>query len=291
MQVFDSIDALRTARRQLSGTVAFVPTMGYLHEGHLSLMRAARKNYDHLIVSIFVNPTQFGPNEDLERYPRNPEGDRQLCEQEGCELLFMPSSEMMYPPGYATNISVRGLTENLCGAARPGHFDGVATVVTKLFNIVQPDAAVFGEKDFQQLAVIRRMVADLNLEIDIIGCPIMREADGLAMSSRNRFLSDDDRKSALQLNVALKQAAQSFLMASGGESVMSFGELEGEIRGFLKADAALNIDYIECVHPATLAGYSADQPITSQDPALLALAVFVGSTRLIDNMRLDNLAF
>lgn len=289
MQVFDSIDALRTARRQLSGTVAFVPTMGYLHEGHLSLMRAARKNYDHLIVSIFVNPTQFGPNEDLDRYPRNPEGDRKLCEQEGCELLFMPSNEMMYPPGYTTNISVGGLTENLCGAARPGHFDGVATVVTKLFNIVQPDAAVFGDKDFQQLAVIRRMVADLNLEIDIIGCPIMREADGLAMSSRNRFLSDDDRKSALRLNVALKQAAHIYQQA-GDALPKTFGELVEDIRDFLQADAALKIDYIECVHPATLVPYPPEQTITAQDPAQLALAVFVGSTRLIDNLRLDNLA-
>ncbi len=289
MQVFDSIDALRTARRQLSGSVAFVPTMGYLHEGHLTLMRAAREKYDHLIVSIFVNPTQFGPTEDLERYPRDPEGDRRLCEQEGCELLFMPSSEMMYPPGYATSISVRGLTENLCGAARPGHFDGVATVVTKLFNIVQPDAAVFGEKDFQQLAVIRRMVADLNLEIDIIGCPIMREDDGLAMSSRNRFLSADDRKTALRLNVALKQAAHSYQQA-GDKHPKTFGELVQEISAFLQADAALRIDYIECVHPATLAGYSPDQIITQHDPALVALAVFVGSTRLIDNQRLDYLA-
>lgn len=289
MQVFDSIDALRTARRQLSGTVAFVPTMGYLHEGHLSLMRAARKKYDHLIVSIFVNPTQFGPNEDLDRYPRNPEGDRRLCEQEGCELLFMPSSEMMYPSGYATNISVHGLTENLCGAARPGHFDGVATVVTKLFNIVQPDAAVFGEKDFQQLAVIHRMVCDLNLEIDIIGCPIMREDDGLAMSSRNRFLSEDNRKSALRLHTALQQAEQTFHKISNNAPI-NFAELVEQVRIFLRADEALRIDYIECVHPVTLAVYPPDQTITPQDPALLALAVFVGSTRLIDNMRLDNVA-
>ncbi len=289
MQVFDSIDALRTARRQLPGTVAFVPTMGYLHEGHLSLMRAARKSYDHLIVSIFVNPTQFGPNEDLDRYPRDPEGDQHLCQQEGCELLFMPTTLMMYPQGFATNIIVSRLTENLCGAARPGHFDGVATVVTKLFNITQPDAAFFGEKDFQQLAVIRRLVADLNLDINIVGCPIMREPDGLAMSSRNRFLTADDRKSALRLHKALDQATELYSAAQNTAS-RTFGELLDHTRSFLLADPALRLDYIECVHPDTLIAYAPDQPITPQTPAQLALAVFVGSTRLIDNQRLDNSA-
>ncbi len=181
MQVLDSIDALRLARRDLPGAVGFVPTMGFLHDGHLELMRQANQRCDHLVVSIFVNPTQFGPGEDLDAYPRDPEGDRQKCEQLGCELLFMPTPDMMYAADHSTTVEVSGLDQVLCGPRRPGHFRGVTTVVSKLFNIVQPDVAVFGQKDYQQLAIVRRMVRDLNFPVDIVGVPTVREADGLAI--------------------------------------------------------------------------------------------------------------
>ncbi|MBA2662839.1 MAG: pantoate--beta-alanine ligase [Bradymonadaceae bacterium] len=282
MHVLDSIEALRAARRALVGTVAFVPTMGYLHEGHLSLMRAGLQRCDHLIVSIYVNPTQFGPNEDLSRYPRDPQGDRLRCEREGCALLFMPSNAEMYPTGHATHVSVSGLTEGLCATSRPGHFEGVATIVTKLFNIVQPDVALFGEKDYQQLAVIRRLVRDLDLTTEIVGCPIVREDDGLAMSSRNRFLQPEDRLPARSLHAALSLAADAW---AGGER--DAGQLVELARTHIERHDGARVDYIECVHPENLRAHERGRLIATDEGAIMALAVFVGSTRLIDNMRLD----
>ena len=186
------IDGFREERHRLEGTVGFVPTMGALHEGHISLMREANERADHLVVSVFVNPTQFGPDSDYEEYPRELERDREACEELGCELIFAPTPEVMYPEGdeQATEVKVSGLTDVMCGPQRPGHFDGVTTVVAKLLNIVEPDVAVFGEKDYQQLAIIRRMVADLNFPVEIVGGKTVRESDGLAVSSRNRDLDE-----------------------------------------------------------------------------------------------------
>lgn len=284
MEVFDTIDALRRARRTMPGTVGFVPTMGFLHDGHLELMRRARQLTDHLVVSIFVNPTQFEPGSDLDAYPRDPEGDRKKCEDVGCELLFMPTPAMMYPPGHSTFVEVTGLDETLCGPSRPGHFRGVTTVVTKLFHIVQPDVAVFGEKDFQQLAIIRQMVRDLDFPLEIVGVPTVREADGLARSSRNKYLDAADRVRARCLSRALGAAWRAY---RGGER--SGAALEAVARQVLLEDVSSEaIDYIECVHPDYLWRYAdARDRIPDADGAVLALAVQVGPARLIDNLRMD----
>ncbi len=284
MKVIDSIAELRRARKQLAGTVGFVPTMGYLHEGHLELMREANARCDHLVVSIFVNPTQFGPGEDLESYPRDPEGDRRKCEELGCELLLMPDSNQMYAPDHATSVEVGGLDEVLCGARRPGHFEGVATVVTKFFNIVQPDVAVFGQKDYQQLAILRRMTRDLNFPIEIVGVPTVREDDGLAISSRNKYLDERQRQDARALSQALERAWQAY---QGGERdgealVAVASERLGETVG------PETIDYVECVHPESLVRYEGDRRhIEADEGAVVAVAVFFGGARLIDNLRLD----
>jgi pantoate--beta-alanine ligase len=255
--------------------IGFVPTMGALHQGHLSLIRLARKNSDFVVVSIFVNPTQFGPKEDFKKYPRNLKKDAALCQTAGADLIFAPVPKEIYPQGFSTYINVEGLTQGLCGASRPGHFRGVATVVSKLFNIVQPDAAVFGQKDAQQLAVIRRMTADLDLPVKIIGAPIVRERDGLAMSSRNRYLSLEERQQAVALSQALLKADQ---MAKSGQ--LKADSVKREMAKLLYRDAPLGeIDYIEIVDNETL------KPVKQiKYNTLIVLAVKFPNARLIDNI-------
>lgn len=281
MQTVKTLEMLRTAVGQLrmdGARVALVPTMGALHEGHLTLVRRARAAADHVVVSIFVNPKQFGANEDLAAYPRQLAADAAMLEAEGCTLLWAPTVEAMYPPGFATNISVTGVSEGQCGAARPGHFDGVATVVCKLFHQVRPDMAVFGEKDFQQLAVIRAMARDLDLaqpQADaIIGVPTVREADGLAMSSRNRYLSPAQRAAAAALPRAMQAAVATI---EGGAPVAdTLIALEAEIiaAGFDSIDYATLSDAVSLAPLATL----------HSRPARLLVAARIGATRLIDNM-------
>lgn len=253
--------------------IAFVPTMGYFHQGHLSLMAYGRKVGDRLVVSLFVNPTQFGPTEDLDRYPRDLERDAKMTEDVGVDVLFTPTAEQMYPPGYQTYVDVEEMTKGLCGASRPGHFRGVATVVCKLFNIVMPHTAIFGEKDYQQLLVIKRMAADLNLPVEVVGRPIVREEDGLAMSSRNTYLSPEQRRSALSLQRALT-AARRFASARKH----SREEILAVVRQVISQEPDTRIDYLALVDPETL-----EEVETVQDAARLALAVWVGKTRLIDN--------
>ena len=267
------MQALAIAPEREGRRIAFVPTMGYLHEGHASLLREGRKRGDVLVLSIFVNPIQFGKNEDLGSYPKNIERDCQIAEECGVDIVFLPTAAEMYPHGFQTGISLRDIALPLCGASRPGHFDGVATVVAKLFNIVRPDVALFGRKDYQQLAVIRRMTSDLNMPVDIIGMPIVREADGLAMSSRNAYLSQSERHSALCLFRAIKRARS--LYAEGERSVAA---LVRETRAVIEQESVAVIDYVEfrdgkLLHELEVANSS----------TLLALAVKIGQTRLIDN--------
>jgi pantoate--beta-alanine ligase len=262
-------DLRRDGRR-----ICVVPTMGYLHEGHLQLLRAGRARADVLIFTLFVNPSQFGPREDLSRYPRDEAGDLDKAKSCGVDLAFCPAPESMYPPGYQSWLTVEQLSQPLCGASRPGHFRGVATVVAKLFNITRPHVAVFGEKDFQQLALIRRMAADLDFGIEIVGIPIVREPDGLAMSSRNAYLSDPERKAALCLSRGLAAAKARF--AVGDRDPVA---LVNMARAKCEAEALARIDYIELRDAASL------EPIEDEvrRPAVLAMAVFIGNTRLIDN--------
>ena len=267
------MQALAIAPERGERRIALVPTMGFLHEGHASLLREGRRRGDVLVLSIFVNPIQFGKNEDLDRYPRDLERDCQIAEACGVDIVFIPTAEEMYPPGFQTGVTVRDIALPLCGASRPGHFDGVATVVTKLFNIVRPDVALFGCKDFQQLAVIRRMTADLNLPIEIVGMPIVREADGLAMSSRNAYLSPFERQSALCLFRAVKRARE--LYAAGERSAVA---LTMETRAVIEQEAAAAIEYVEFRDGASLCELEAVDGST-----VLALAVKMGQTRLIDN--------
>jgi len=257
--------------------VGLVPTMGYFHEGHLSLMRKAREDCDLVVTSIFVNPTQFGPNEDYDRYPRDLNRDMALAETVSVDVIFAPPVEEMYPPGYHTYVTVESLTATLCGASRPTHFRGVTTVVTKLFNIIQPDLAYFGQKDAQQVTVIERMVADLNMPVQIVRVPIVREKDGLAMSSRNVYLSPEERKEALVLSRSLAAA----------ESLVKAGERNGEkiknhILSIIKGAPLAQIDYVEIVNNQTLEPV---EVLTGQ--VLIALAVRFGNTRLIDNLLLE----
>jgi pantoate--beta-alanine ligase len=272
--------AASRAARRTGKRLGFVPTMGALHEGHLSLVRAARSSCDALAASIFVNPTQFAPNEDLAKYPRSFERDRELLEREGVELLFAPPVEEMYPAGAVTWVTVEGLSDKLDGRSRPGHFRGVATVVAKLFHIVEPDAAFFGQKDAAQVAIIRRMVRDLNLPTEIVVCPIVRESDGLAMSSRNAYLDADQRKRALALHRALTRVQR---MADAGQRKTS--ELVAAGRAEFAGESSVRLDYLEIVDPDTL------DPVDSiSSGALVAVAAFVGSTRLIDNILLGKSA-
>ena len=251
--------------------------MGALHEGHLSLVRAGRTSCAVVAASIFVNPTQFGPNEDLAEYPRSFQRDREMLEREGVELLFAPSVEEMYPAGAVTWVTVEGLSGKLDGRSRPGHFRGVTTVVAKLFHIVEPDAAFFGQKDAAQLAIIRRMVRDLNLPVEIVVCPIVREPDGLAMSSRNAYLDPEQRKQALRLQRALMRVQG---LADAGER--DGARLVAGGREVLAGESWVRLDYFEIVDPETL-----DSVADISGGALVAVAAFVGSTRLIDNLILD----
>lgn len=283
MQTIHAIDPLRSAvdRLRQDGPVALVPTMGALHEGHLTLVGEARKKAAHVAVSIFVNPLQFGANEDLDAYPRQLERDSALLEAEGVSLIWAPGVETMYPEGYATNISVSGVSEGLCGASRPGHFDGVATVVCKLFNQVRPDIALFGEKDWQQLAVIRRMARDLDLlypQADaIIGVPTVRETDGLAMSSRNAYLTAEERVQAAALPNAMRDT---IAQIEAGDSV--YEALSGLSHALLAA-GFLSVDYAELCDADTLAPLFA----RTGQPARLLVAARIGKARLIDNMAVN----
>jgi pantoate--beta-alanine ligase len=285
VQTVKTLEMLRTALAQLragaDGTparLALVPTMGALHDGHLTLVRRARELADHVVASIFVNPKQFGPNEDLAAYPRQLADDAAMFEAEGCALLWAPSPEVMYPAGFASAVSVVGVSEGLCGAARPGHFDGVATVVLKLFNQVEPDIALFGEKDFQQLAVIRTMARDLDLTrphvSKIIGVPTVREPDGLAMSSRNRYLSPDQRAAAASLPRAMRVAIAR--IEAGDEVAGAIAALQAD----LLAAGFASIDYAVLADADNLAPLSE----RGKSPARLLVAARIGTTRLIDNM-------
>ena len=276
VQTIHTIEALRTARAGLSGRLALVPTMGALHEGHLSLVREARARAAHVAVSIFVNPRQFGANEDLDAYPRQLERDCALLRPLGVQLVWAPTAAEMYPPGYATNVAVTGVSDGLCGAERPGHLDGVATVVCKLFNQVRPDLALFGEKDWQQLAVIRRMARDLDLAWpqEISGSPTVREADGLALSSRNAYLSSDDRTRAAVLPAAMKKAIAEIAI---GKPV---GEALNRLTAALLTGGFEAIDYAELRDAESFAVLT-ERPT---DFARLLVAARIGGTRLIDNM-------
>ncbi len=258
-------------------TIAFVPTMGFLHKGHASLLELGRKKADVLVLSIFVNPSQFGPNEDLDAYPRNLDGDLAIAEKEGVNTVFAPTPSSMYPKGFQTYINLETLPDHLCGLSRPGHFRGVATVVAKLFNIVKPHYAFFGQKDFQQLAVIKRMAADLDFNIEIIGAPIVRESDGLAMSSRNTYLSPSERHSALCLSRAIKKAHD--ILGSGiRKSAEIIKAAEDIIMKESESNTGISIDYLAIVDPDTF-----DNMPEINKQALFALAVKIGKTRLIDN--------
>jgi pantoate--beta-alanine ligase len=275
MQIVESVAAFRRLRSAWDDqrlTVSLVPTMGALHAGHLSLLGPAREA-DRVVVSIFVNPTQFGPHEDLQRYPRPLEQDLSLLTARGVDAVFLPSASEIYPEGYRTFVTVDDLSSRLCGVSRPGHFRGVATVVLKLFNIVRPHRAVFGQKDAQQTIILRRMVHDLDLDVELIVQPIVREADGLALSSRNQYLSADERKAATVLFRSLEFARQASLQGESRTSVLLRG-----IRELIASEPLARLDYAEIVSPDDL---SPLDEITTH--ALLALAVFIGSTRLIDN--------
>jgi pantoate--beta-alanine ligase len=264
-------------RRQMGQTIAFVPTMGFFHEGHLALMREARRMSDTVVVSIFVNPTQFGPQEDFDAYPRDLDRDLKMAKKVGVDVLFTPDRAQLYPQGHDTFIDAEKLPRHLCGLSRPGHFRGVLTIVAKLFNIVQPHVAVFGEKDYQQLAIIRQMVIDLNFSIDIIGHPTFREPDGLAMSSRNVKLSPAQRKSALCLYQSLIAAKD---IVAEGETDPK--KIIASATDLINASPETAVDYISIIDPKTL-----DDVNFIHRPVLMALAVKVGGTRLIDNLILS----
>ncbi|MCI9123800.1 MAG: pantoate--beta-alanine ligase [Eubacterium sp.] len=280
MEIYGEIDKVRKqvkAWKTAGLSIGFVPTMGYLHEGHKSLIDAARKENDRVVVSIFVNPMQFGPKEDLATYPRDLKKDAALCEQAGVDLIFHPQPEEMYTPDFCSYVDMDGLTRELCGKSRPGHFRGVQTVVLKLFHIVAPDRAYFGQKDAQQLAVVKRMVRDLNVDVEIIGCPIVREPDGLAKSSRNTYLNDAQRQAALVLNRSLKAAEA---LAQAGEKRTDV--LRQAIIQEIEKEPLAVVDYVEIVDFDTIT------PIDKIEGSILAaIAVYIGKTRLIDNFIIE----
>lgn len=276
MRVVKSVKEVRDAVKEWKAqglSVGFVPTMGYLHEGHESLIKKAVKDNDRVVVSIFVNPMQFGPTEDLDKYPRDLERDSKLCENAGANLIFHPEKEEMYFEDFSSYVDINGLSDELCGKSRPIHFRGVCTVVTKLFNIVNPDRAYFGEKDAQQLAIIRRFVRDLNIDIEIIGCPIIREEDGLAKSSRNTYLSKEERQAALILSQSLNLAKDAINSGERNSSVVI-----DIISNSIKKEPLAKIDYIEVVDSLSMKLVK-----TIEKSVLVAIAVYIGKTRLIDN--------
>jgi pantoate--beta-alanine ligase len=281
MRTETTVAGMKAAAAELRArgrSIGLVPTMGYLHEGHLSLVRECRKRADVTVVSIFVNPLQFGPQEDFRRYPRDPERDASLLEKEGVDILFLPADGDMYPEGYRTSVEVAGLQDKLCGRLRPGHFKGVATVVLKLFNIVRPDYAFFGQKDAQQVVVLRRMAKDLNMDVEIRALPIIREPDGLAMSSRNTYLSAEERRAALVLSRSLEEARRTF---EKGERAASL--IRQRLLRAIASEPLAKMDYAEVVDPSSL------EPVERiEGRALVALAVSIGKTRLIDNTILDS---
>jgi len=274
MRTIITLSELGAARRSFPGTVGLVPTMGYLHQGHLSLVRRARAECEHVVVSIFVNPTQFGPTEDLSSYPRDLERDLSLIEPLGTDLVWMPTAEIMYPPGYQTWVEVEAITRPLEGSMRPGHFRGVATVVAKLFNGVQPHKAYFGQKDAQQAAVIRQMTRDLNFPIEIVICPIVREPDGLAMSSRNVYLDGKERKAATVLYRSLSAARHMY-----GNGERDAEKLRQRMKEVIASEPLAKMQYISCADYDTL-----EELETVTGKTLLSMAVFLGKTRLIDNL-------
>jgi pantoate--beta-alanine ligase len=277
MKVVESIEDLRLERKGLANPLGFVPTMGYLHDGHLSLVRRARAECGSVIVSIYVNPTQFGPREDLAKYPRDLQRDLQLLEAEGVDLVWTPSDETMYPDGYQTWVEVEKITKVLEGAIREGHFRGVATVVSKLFNATLPEKAYFGQKDAQQAVVMRRMTRDLNFPIEIVVCPTVREPDGLAMSSRNIYLNPEERKAAVILSQGLFKAVEAFKNGEHEAALLRKAVIET-----IAGESKVNVQYISCVDPDTL-----QEQEGKVNRALISLAAMVGKTRLIDNVILE----
>lgn len=279
MKIVETIEEVRKQVKEWKKqglSVGLVPTMGYLHEGHQSLMEAAGKENDKVVVSIFVNPMQFGPAEDLAEYPRDLEHDAKVCEKAGVDLIFHPEPEEMYAPDFCSFVDMTGLTEGLCGKTRPIHFRGVCTVVNKLFNIVQPDRAYFGQKDGQQLAVVRRMVRDLNMDIEIIGCPIVREEDGLAKSSRNTYLSQEERKAALILSKTIRLGEEMAKTEKDAQKVIE------AMKKNIETEPLAKIDYVEAVDAVSM------EPVKTLDgECMLAMAVYIGKTRLIDNTLLN----
>lgn len=273
MKTVTTLSDLQAARLSLHGTVGLVPTMGFLHEGHLSLIQRAKEECQHVIVTIFVNPAQFGPNEDLSKYPRDLERDLNLIQPLGVDLVWNPSAEIMYPSGYQTWVEVEAITRPLEGAMRPGHFKGVTTVVAKLFNTTQPDRAYFGQKDAQQAAVIRKMTRDLNFPLEIVVCATVREADGLAMSSRNKYLNGDERKAATALFRALSAAKELY---EAGERDAK--KVRGKMKEVLLGEPLAQMQYVSCADYDTL-----EELDVVKGKTLLSMAVFLGKTRLIDN--------
>jgi len=276
METVNTVAEVRNLVRQWrkeGKSIGFVPTMGYLHDGHGSLITKAREN-DKVVVSIFVNPMQFGENEDFSKYPRDLERDCRFCESLGADLVFSPPPSEIYTPGFCSFVDLSALTDRLCGKSRPGHFRGVCTVVTKLFNIVKPDRAYFGEKDAQQLAVIKRMVQDLNIDVEIIGCPIVREPDGLAKSSRNTYLSSKERKAALVLSRAVRHAE-----ALVGDGIIDSDTVVSALYDIIQSEPLARIDYVKAVRCLTMEDTDKIEPQT-----LIAIAVYIGKTRLIDNL-------
>lgn len=273
MRVVETVEELRAVRDTLPGPVGLVPTMGYLHEGHLSLIRRARADCGGIVVSIFVNPTQFGPHEDFTRYPRDVPRDLRLCEEAGVDVVFMPDVQEMYPPGSSTFVEVERLQDRWEGASRPGHFRGVVTVVTKLFRMARPDRAYFGEKDYQQLQIVRRLVRDLVLDLEIVGCPTVREPDGLALSSRNVYLGSEDRQRALALSHALR-AAQERLTAGDQDAAA----LVAAMQDVVSSTPGVELDYAAVVDPSTLVPVE-----VVQEPARALIAARIASVHLIDN--------